>query len=442
MEEQIIKFEDVLIGCVRKWRSILVFTILTTVLAALVSIVSNDMIKYEGTAELYVKNEATVIENNIEVKKDKNLIQNYMQLMKTKDFVAESLYSVDSKLKPEEALGKLTVTNIVNTDFIQIKYSSLNKNETAEVLQGVINEFTAVAPNYNKEVEIIVEESIGIAQKQEMRSAKVLIAMGLIGGLCMSTAIAFILECINKTFKTKGELERELKMPIIANVPKVKKNQININKIKNNQGTILGEAYNSLATTIKHSKGNFNNKSILITSSIVGEGSTTTASSLAVSLATSNKRVILLEGDLRKPSLHNVFEVKNDIGLSDVILKKINLDNAVKKINDNLDLLTAGELVLNPIEIIDSKDMNLLLEDLKSKYDYIVIDTPPLQAVTDAQILSTKVDLTILVVRAEEVKKDTVKESIALINRVDRNIMGIVFNAGDTIRNKYHKYGN
>ena len=442
MEEEIIKFEDILIGCFKKWKSILVFTILTTILAGMVSVFSNDVLTYEGSAKLYVKNQGAIMEDNVEVKKDKNLIQNYIELMKTKDFMKDSLDSIDSKLNIKDLTGKLTVTNIVNTDFIQIKYSSIDKDETEDVMQGVINKFIEVAPNYNEEVKVKLEESIAITETEDIRNTKFLIVMGFFAGLFISTFLAFILECINKTFRTKGELERELKMPILASVPKVKATQINVNEIKKNQGTILSESYNNLATTIKYTKDGFNNKSIVITSSTVGEGSTTTSANLAISLATGNKRVILLEGDLRKPSLHNVFKVKNNIGLSNVILKKVNIDNAINKLDDNLHLLTAGETVLNPIEIIDSEEMDLLLEDLKSKYDYIVIDTPPMQSVADAQILSAKVDSIILVVRAEEVKKDTVKESIALINRMDRNIMGIVFNAGDTVRNKYYKYSN
>lgn len=441
MEEQIIKLEDVLIGCVKRWKVILVFAILTSILAALVAVTSDNVITYEGSAKLYVKNHESIMENNVEVKKDKTLIPNYIELMKTKDFMQEALLSVGSKVKPQEALGKLKVTNIVNTDFIQVKYESINKAETEEVIQGVINRFVEVAPEYNDEIEIVQQESIVLTEKQDIKNKKVLIIMGFLGGLAMASVVTFILECTNKTFKTKGELERELKMNIVASVPKMKNNKIDVKNLNNNQGTILAEAYNSLATTIKYSKDGSYNKSILITSSIVGEGSTTTAASLAMSLSSGNKKVILLEGDLRNPSLHNVFEVNNDMGLSDVVLKKINIDKAVKSINNNLDLLTSGNKVINPIEIIDSEDMNLLLEDLKSKYDYVVIDTPPLQAVTDAQILATKADSTILVVRAEEVKKDTVKESIALINKVDRNIMGIVFNAGDTMRNKYYKYG-
>ena len=442
MEEQIIKLEDVLMGCVKRWKTILIFTVLTTILAGLVGITSDNVITYEGSAKLYVKNQETIVENNVEVKKDKNLMANYIELMKTKDFIQEALHTVELELKPEAVLGKLKVTNIVNTDFIEIKYGSFSKAETAEVIQGVVNRFIDVAPAYNEDIEVIQEESIRISEKQDMRNKKALLIMGVLGGLFLSSVLAFILECINKTFKTKGELERELKMNIIGNIPKVKKGNINIKKINDEKGTILSEAYSRLVTNVKYSKEGLNNKSILVTSSIVGEGSTTTASSLAMLLANTNKKVVLLDGDLRKPSLHNLFEVKNDIGLAEVILKKANIDTTVKKINDNLDLLTSGELVSNPIEIIDSEDMSILIENLKTKYDYIVIDTPPLQAVTDAQILSTKIDLSILVVKAEQTKKDTVKESIKLLNRVDGNILGIVFNAGDTIRNKYYKYGN
>ena len=204
--------------------------------------------------------------------------------------------------------------------------------------------------------------------------------------------------------------------------------------------SIAAESYRTLRTNIQYSSFDKEYKVIVITSSEPGEGKSTTAGNLALCMAQGDKKVILVDCDLRRPSIHKKFKVSNLAGLSDVIIGKSDLSKVMHRYNKNLVLLTSGKIPPNPSEMLSSKVMENLLEELKGSFDYIILDTPPVQAVTDSQILSTKADGTILVVRAERTKKESVNNAINLLKKVNANIIGTVLNGTDLSRNKYQYY--
>lgn len=204
--------------------------------------------------------------------------------------------------------------------------------------------------------------------------------------------------------------------------------------------SIAAESYRTLRTNIQYSSFDKEYKVIMVTSSEPGEGKSTTAGNLALCLAQGEKKVILVDCDLRKPSLHKKFKISNIVGLSDVMIGKEELVTAMHRYNNNLVILTSGKIPPNPSEMLSSKAMTTLLDALKQNFDYIILDTPPVQAVTDSQILATKADGTILVVRAERTKKDSVQSAINLLKKVNADIIGTVLNGLDNSRNKYYYY--
>ena len=204
--------------------------------------------------------------------------------------------------------------------------------------------------------------------------------------------------------------------------------------------SIAAESYRTLRTNLQYSSFDKDYKVIVVTSSEPGEGKSTTAGNLAISLSQGEKKVILIDCDLRKPSLHKRFKISNIMGLSDVLIGKETLVEATNVYKKNLIVLTSGKIPPNPSEMLGSKAMTNLLEDLKDKFDYIILDTPPVQAVTDSQILATKADGVILVIKAEKTKKESIQNSINLLKKVNAHLIGTVLNGVDTKRNKYHYY--
>lgn len=204
--------------------------------------------------------------------------------------------------------------------------------------------------------------------------------------------------------------------------------------------SVEAESYRILRTNIMYSSFDKKIKRILVTSSEPGEGKSTTSGNLALAFAQDEKKVILIDCDLRKPSLHKKFRISNNRGLSDVIIDRDKLNKCIQKRTEYLDILTAGKIPPNPSEMLGSQAMSGLLDELSNVYDVIILDSPPVLAVTDAQILSTKSDGTVLVVRAEKTKKDTVLAAKGVLDKVNANILGTVLNGGDKNKDNYYYY--
>lgn len=204
--------------------------------------------------------------------------------------------------------------------------------------------------------------------------------------------------------------------------------------------SIVSEAYRTLRTNIQYSSFDKAIKTIVVTSAEAAEGKSTVSGNLALSFAQNEKKVIIVDCDLRKPSVHKNFKISNLSGLSEVLIGKENLDAVIQSRNENLDILPSGKIPPNPSEMLSSTAMTNLIEKLKEKYDIVILDSAPLQAVTDAQILSTKADGTILVIRAQRTNRESVIEAKNLLAKVGANIIGTVLHAVENTRGKYYYY--
>ncbi|GKX67444.1 CpsD/CapB family tyrosine-protein kinase [Inconstantimicrobium mannanitabidum] len=205
--------------------------------------------------------------------------------------------------------------------------------------------------------------------------------------------------------------------------------------------SISAESFRELRTNIQYSSYDKEMRTILVTSSEPGEGKSTISGNLALSFAQADKKVILIDCDLRKPSLHQKFHISNLAGLSDVLVGQANLEETIVEYADNLHILTSGKIPPNPAEMLDSKLMEILLNEIKEHYDIVILDSSPLLAVTDAQVLSRKVDGTIVVVKAEHTKRQSVLRAKSLLDMVGATIIGTVINCVDKSRKNYYYYG-
>lgn len=192
--------------------------------------------------------------------------------------------------------------------------------------------------------------------------------------------------------------------------------------------SITAESYRSLRTNIQYSSIDKQVKTLVVTSSNAGEGKSKVAGNLAYTFFQSGKRVLIIDCDLRKPSLHRKFNVSNEVGLTDVLVGTSELNKVMKKIDDNLYLLTTGTLPPNPAEIIGSNTMENFLDECKINFDYIILDTPPILPVTDSKLLAIKADATVLVVRSEISKLKHVSQAFKELGKVNANVIGTILN--------------
>ncbi|SCZ76051.1 CpsD/CapB family tyrosine-protein kinase [Acidaminobacter hydrogenoformans] len=203
----------------------------------------------------------------------------------------------------------------------------------------------------------------------------------------------------------------------------------------------VSEAYRTLRTNIQFSNLDHELKSILFTSAMAGEGKTTTIINLGIVVAKSGKRVLIVDSDLRKPTIHKHFEMVNIRGLSELLLEDGEpTDYIVKSSVEGLDLLLSGTIPPNPSEMLGSRRMMILTEKLRREYDLIFFDAPPVGIVTDAQILSTIVDGTILVLAAEKTDKREALYAVSLLENVNCKLIGTVLNRIPMKESGYYQY--
>lgn len=205
--------------------------------------------------------------------------------------------------------------------------------------------------------------------------------------------------------------------------------------------SIDAEAYRSLRSNIEYSSFDDEYRVIVVTSSVPGEGKSTTAGNLAIALAQSGNSVLLVDCDMRKPSIHKKFKISNAAGTAELLLRKKCFEEVANKHNENLTIITAGKIPPNPSEMLASRAMTAFIKEMKNEFKYIILDTPPLQAVTDAQVLSTKADGVLLIVRAGSAKREMVFNSVDLIKKVQGKVIGTVLNGVENKKSNYYYYG-
>lgn len=199
--------------------------------------------------------------------------------------------------------------------------------------------------------------------------------------------------------------------------------------VQNKPKSPISEAFRSLRTNIQFANVDHNMKAIGITSATPGEGKTLVMANLAVAMAQTGHKVLVIDCDMRKPRVHKILKLSNNEGLADLLLKGGDRSNYLQKVGpDEMTVLTAGHIPTNPSELLNSQAMKQLLESFKKEFDYIFIDSPPVTPVTDAAILSTYLDGMILVVASGKVDIDLIKRSKESLQNVDANILGVVLN--------------
>ncbi|MFF2910895.1 CpsD/CapB family tyrosine-protein kinase [Paenibacillus sp. NPDC057934] len=208
----------------------------------------------------------------------------------------------------------------------------------------------------------------------------------------------------------------------------------------------ISEAFRALRTNIDFSSVDEKIQIIMITSSGPEEGKSTVSANLAAAYAQSDKKVLLIDGDLRKPTAHKTFKLSNRYGLSSLLSKQADLEDVVQDSGvPNLSLITSGPLPPNPAEMMASNRMTTVLQEMRELFDIVIIDTPPLLAVTDAQIVASKSDGVIMVVSYGKVKREIAMKAKSGLDRVGAKMLGVVLN---NVKRKasegyyYYYYGN
>jgi succinoglycan biosynthesis transport protein ExoP len=253
-------------------------------------------------------------------------------------------------------------------------------------------------------------------------------------GLLIALGLAFLLDYLDDTVKSTDDVEVVAGLPTLGTITKMRgaKGRSEIYRL----ATLLyprapvAEAYRSLRTNVEFAAVDAPVKTLLVTSAIPGEGKTTTAANLAVVFAQAGRRTILLDADFRKPGVHKIFDLPNTAGLSSLMrTDETRIDDVAQATEqENLRVITSGPLPPNPAELLGSQRMRMILERLAGAGDLVVIDSPPVQAVTDAAILASITDGTLFVVDAGRTRRGAVRSGREALAKAEARVLGVALN--------------
>jgi capsular exopolysaccharide synthesis family protein len=257
-------------------------------------------------------------------------------------------------------------------------------------------------------------------------------------GVGLGAGLAFFLEYIDTSMKTPEDIKR-IQVPYMGFIPTFQPNNHLELIVQEDPKSLVSEAYRTLRTGILFSGSKPPPQFIQVTSAGPQEGKTITAANVATVMAQSGSRVLIVDCDMRKPRIHEIFRISNSRGLSDLLLDGEDWSSFVKKTKiPNLDLLTCGTIPANPSELLSSKRMQRLLTLLGEKYDRVIMDSPPVLAVTDSIVLSRLVEGIILVVGAGTSNRNGVARAVELLKEVNARIVGAMLNNLNVDKERYY----
>ncbi len=424
--------------------------LLVIVLAAGARFVSANYITkiYKAETIMFIGTEqdATTNFSLSELEASNKLIIDYKELANSR-YVIEPViekYNVDMSLI--DFRKSLSLTTLETSRLFTLSFSSENPVLAAQVANEMATELMqAVSDVVNVENIRIIDTAL-VPDEPVSPNLNIITLLAGVIGLILSLLIIYFHDLFNDAYTTQESVERELEIDTLAVVPRFKAERGAYNKsliALNEPNSMLAESFKMLRTNINYMIKDDAHKVLMMTSSVGAEGKTTASSNLAIAMAQEHKKVLLIDGDLRRPNLFRMFKINMMPGLTDIIYGKYTLAEATQRVVDvpGLDVLTTGRLTSMTTELLGSVAFNNTIDEARARYDYIIIDAPPILNVSDTVIISRIADRALFVVAMDKTNKTLVREAKRNIDKVGAKLMGVVL-TNMTIDPRSYYYGS
>jgi len=313
---------------------------------------------------------------------------------------------------------------ISNRDYVSAKRDLENTQRVVDDLNRLLIEQDAEAKQPT-ERSVIVHDPARVNKSPVSPKPFIIIPVGIVMGLVVGLGMAFFVEYLDTSVKTIDDVERSLQAPVLGVIPQ------NVgNVLDDGPESPHAEAYRVLRTNLLFGRKNEDWTTITVLSGGAGEGKTTTLFNLATVFAQNGQRILVVDSDLRRPSIHRMLRASNTTGLTDLLLnKQITLEQVIQKTKlPTLDFLPSGKLPSSSMSILGSVQMKEIVRDLKRRYDFIFFDSPPLLGVSDASILASEMDMVLQVIQYRRYPQPMTLRAKQMIQKVGGNLLGLVLN--------------
>lgn len=441
MEEKELDFSYILQTIWKRFLLILLFVILG--LGGAVFYNYGAPIIYESSTTLYVQPEVKSSEVDYEgILTNQKMVKTYTEIIKSRKIVNKVIKALNTNLSYNEVNKMLSVTSVNDTEIITITVRSVNKIEAKDIANKTANVFI---DEIKETMEInnikVIDEAI---EGKDPVSPRIMVncAIGCLGGLLIGLALAFLIESMDNKIKNHEDVKKYLKIKTLGVVPHnsidnemkgkkkvyVNPNEVNL-KIINDPTSVVSESIRMIRTNLNF----LDTKLINVTSTLPSEGKSEVISNLALSFALLDKKVLVVDCDLRKPKVHRNFGLTRKRGVSDLVLAKgrHKYTEAIQTYVDpsrkvSIDILTAGSKISNPSELINNQGFASLLKELRENYDLVLVDCPPISALTDGVLVSKLCDGTVYVIESDRTDRQVIESCIEELNNNKAFILGAV----------------
>lgn len=442
---------------IKKWAFLIIlFMILGLAGAFLYN--STAILKYQSKTTLYV--EPSVSSAGVDyqgILTNQKMVQTYAEIIKSRRVINKVIENLNLNLTYEELMDELSLSSATDTQIITVAVKDSSPvraaniaNEIATVLIGDLKENMKIT-NIK-----VIDEAIENDKAVEPRKT-INMLVGLTGGMMVSLLLVFIFEASDRKITTHEDIKKYLNIKTLGIIPlnsiddkiRSKKgnyvkpaegNTLNI-KILSDPNSLVSESVRMIRTNLDFA----DLKLINVTSTMPSEGKSEFITNLASSFALLDKKVLVVDCDLRKPRVHRNFGLQRGKGLSNILLSKgdIYYKNVIQKFVSNkvtIDILSAGAQVSNPSELINSKAFDDLLKELKEEYDLVLLDCPPVSNLTDGILVSKLVDGTVYVIESDRVDRELVSSTLDELRTNGANLLGTVLTQVDVKKEKRYGY--
>ena len=401
---------------------------------------------YKSTTSVILASGQTITQSDLTLYQ--KLINTYTQIAKSRNVLNNTISNLNLTYNYNQLKDNVTVSAVSDTEIINISVIDKSPTLAKKIADSIANNFKdEVASIYNLTNISILDESV-VAQTPYnyniLKDTIIYVALGLFIGF----VYVFLRYYFDRNIKSKEEVESRVNLPIMGSIRDFSKELKNIKS----KDTVLLDSHPkaSFVEDIKTLRTNLDFlsmddskiKKLLITSSIPGEGKSFVSSNLAISHALNNKKVLLIDCDLRKGIVHKKFNVKN-IGLSNLIAKN-DISNIHSYINhthiENLDVITRGIVPPNPSELLNSNIFKTILNELEKEYDFIILDGTPITNLPDSLVVSGLVDKTVVVATIGYTPADLLSNTIKSLKNVNAPLAGVIINKIPMTKNGYYYY--
>jgi capsular exopolysaccharide synthesis family protein len=410
--------------------------------------------KYEAKTELYVSVRSSDAGQTADLAQGttfaRQAVTSYVSVVNSGRVLSRVIDDLGLDVTTSSLAKQVTATSPLNTVLIDITVTNSNPKQAAAIANSVgkntayvvVNQLEKPSGDTPSLVRIETIQPASAPTKPSSPNVPLNIVLGLLVGLAVGVAVAVLRSVLDSRIHSSHDIEQVTDAPILGGIsldPDAKKRPLIVHADPRNP---RAESFRSLRTNLQFVNVTDGPRSYVITSAVPGEGKSTTAANLAISLAETGARVALIDGDLRLPKVADYMGIEGAVGLTDVLIGRAELTDVLQKWGKGqLYVLPAGRIPPNPSEMLGSKGMAKLLATFTAEFDYVLIDSPPLLLVTDAAVVSKLTGGAILVSASARTKKNELAAAVRALEHIGSRLVGIVVTMLPTRGPDSYSYG-